>query len=259
MNDTSDFFRNRLDQIIYVRHPAAVLASRILWQEIGASIESWFANHLRVYKTLADIDLIGSTVSVIGACVFRVALPRLPTCLMLSLRYLEHVFNYSDVGVNERWASTHTRQYFSGFEYFVQRWPSDPSLLVRYRRLLGEESVEELMARIINVAVILMLIDVAHRRTLLVDSTVQEKAITYLTDIETLETARGKLGGTRCRCGCAQHWSRTLLPRRVRSSFRRLTKSEKTTKHLISTAGTLPKSNASPEERSAPRTSLESR
>jgi IS5 family transposase len=35
---TDDFFRNRLDQMIDLRHPLAVLANRMPWQEIGASL-----------------------------------------------------------------------------------------------------------------------------------------------------------------------------------------------------------------------------
>jgi len=33
---TDDFFRNRLDQLIDLRHPLAVLANRMPWQEIEA-------------------------------------------------------------------------------------------------------------------------------------------------------------------------------------------------------------------------------
>jgi IS5 family transposase len=35
MSITADFFRNRLDQMIDLRHPLAVLANRMPWQEIG--------------------------------------------------------------------------------------------------------------------------------------------------------------------------------------------------------------------------------
>jgi transposase InsO family protein len=35
---TDDFFRNRLDQLIDLRHPLAVLANRMPWQEIEASL-----------------------------------------------------------------------------------------------------------------------------------------------------------------------------------------------------------------------------
>ncbi len=38
MSITADFFRNRLDQMIDLRHPLAVLANRIPWQEIEASL-----------------------------------------------------------------------------------------------------------------------------------------------------------------------------------------------------------------------------
>jgi IS5 family transposase len=38
MTDAADFFRSRLDQMIDLRHPLAVLASRMPWQEIEASI-----------------------------------------------------------------------------------------------------------------------------------------------------------------------------------------------------------------------------
>ena len=35
---TDDFFRSRLDHMIDLRHPLAVLASRMPWQEIEASL-----------------------------------------------------------------------------------------------------------------------------------------------------------------------------------------------------------------------------
>ena len=38
MSMTDDFFRNRLDQMIDLRHPLAVLANRMPWQEIEASL-----------------------------------------------------------------------------------------------------------------------------------------------------------------------------------------------------------------------------
>ena len=43
MSDTADFFRSRLDRMIDLRHPLAVLASRMPWQEIEASVAHLFA------------------------------------------------------------------------------------------------------------------------------------------------------------------------------------------------------------------------
>ena len=35
---TADFFRNRLDQMIDLRHPLAVLSDGVPWQELEASL-----------------------------------------------------------------------------------------------------------------------------------------------------------------------------------------------------------------------------
>jgi len=193
MEPTADFFRSRLDHMIELRHPLAVLASRMPWQEIEASIAHLFARKVREGRKLEDVDLFGTTSSLVGSGISHAGRPRLPMRLMVSLMYLKHAFNESDEGVVERWAETPTWQYFSGLEYFEHRWPCDPSLLVRFRRALGEEGVEELLAQTINVALTLKLIAKKELATVIVDSTVQEKAISHPTDSKLLETARLKL------------------------------------------------------------------
>ena len=190
---TADFFRNRLDQMIDLRHPLAVLANRMPWQELEASLAHRFARQVRAGKRIEDMDLFGPSVSVVGSGVAAAGRPRLPTRLMVALLYLKHAFNESDEEVVQRWGETPTWQYFSGNEYFEHRWPCDPTQLVKFRKLLGEEGVEELLARTIEVAVTLKLIAKAELRTVIVDSTVQEKAISHPTDSKLLETARAKL------------------------------------------------------------------
>jgi transposase, IS5 family len=59
--------------------------------------------------------------------------------------------------------------------------------------LLGEEGVEELLAQTINAAVDLKLIKAQELTRVIVDSTVQHKAIAHPTDSRLLETARTKL------------------------------------------------------------------
>ena len=66
-------------------------------------------------------------------------------------------------------------------------------MLVKFRKLIGEEGVEELLARTIEVAVTLKLIAKSELSQIIVDSTVQEKAITHPTDSKLLGTARAKL------------------------------------------------------------------
>lgn len=176
---TADFFRNRLDQMIDLRHPLAVLANRMPWQELEASLAHRFARQVRAGKRIENMDLFGPSVSVVGSGVAAAGRPRLPTRLMVALLYLKHAFNESDEEVVQRWGETPTWQYFSGNEYFEHRWPCDPTQLVKFRKLLGEEGVEELLARTIEVAVTLKLIAKTELRTVIVDSTVQEKAISH--------------------------------------------------------------------------------
>nr|WP_315236441.1 hypothetical protein [uncultured Limnohabitans sp.] len=49
---TDDFFHNRLDQMTDLRHPLAVLANRMPWQEIEASIVQRWLLRMIVKKGL---------------------------------------------------------------------------------------------------------------------------------------------------------------------------------------------------------------
>lgn len=66
---------------------------------------------------------------------------------MISLLYLKHAFNESDEGVVARWADTPRWQFFSGQSYYEDRQPCDATTLVKFRQLLGNEGVEELLAQ----------------------------------------------------------------------------------------------------------------
>jgi transposase, IS5 family len=190
---TDDFFRNRLDQMIDLRHPLAVLGNRMPWQEIEASLAQRWARQVKAGKKIEDLDLFGPVSVVAGGGVSNAGRPRLPTRLMVALLYLKHAFNESDEDVIQRWGETPTWQYFSGNEYFEHQWPCDPTQLGRFRKALGEEGVEELLARTMEVAVTLKLIAKKELTRVIVDSTVQEKAVAHPTDSKLLETARSKV------------------------------------------------------------------
>ena len=119
--------------------------------------------------------------------------PRLPLRLMIALLYLKHAFNESDEGLVARWAETPSWQFFSGSVYFEQRPPCDATTLVKFRKMLGDEGVEELLAQTINAAVDMQLIQADALQRVIVDSTVQEKAIAHPTDSKLLEKARTEL------------------------------------------------------------------
>ena len=101
--EAEDFFRSRLDQMIDLRHPLAKLASRMPWQEIEASIAQLFARKARAGKRIDDVDLFGSTSTLVGGGISNAGRPRMPLRLMVSLLYLKHAYNESDEGAVERW------------------------------------------------------------------------------------------------------------------------------------------------------------
>jgi len=108
MNNTVDFFRGRLDQLIDLRHPLVGLSSRMSWQELEASVSHFFAKKVRAGKLIDEADLFAGTSKLIGAGVSPAGCPRLRLRLLIWLPYLKHAFNESDEGVVERWAETFT-------------------------------------------------------------------------------------------------------------------------------------------------------
>jgi len=173
---TDDFFRSRIDHMIDLRHPLAVLASRMPRQQIEGSVAHLFSRKGRAGAALPDLDLFGEQVQRV-AVVNNAGRPRVPLRIMISLLYLKHAFNATDEGVVERWGETPIWQFFSGQAYFEHHRPCDATTLVKFRQLLGEEGVEELLAQTLNVAVELKLIKPQELTRVIVDSTVQEKAV----------------------------------------------------------------------------------
>ena len=56
---TADLFRARLETMIDLRHPLAVLASRMDWAGIEAGLASLFARSIRAGREVEDCDLFG--------------------------------------------------------------------------------------------------------------------------------------------------------------------------------------------------------
>jgi len=141
---TDDFFCASIDEMIDLRDPLAVLASRMPRQDrsgSGASVctqSSRWQGHARLGSLWREdpapsISQPGRT----SACA---------TADDDSLLYLKHAFNESDEDVVERWGETTAWQFFAGQAYFEHRQPCDATTLVKFRKLLGEDGVEELLA-----------------------------------------------------------------------------------------------------------------
>src|SRR5690554_4643715 len=169
---TDDFFRSRIDQMIDLRHPLAVLSSRMPWQEIDARVAQVCSRKGRAGAVMPDLDLFGGQVRRVSVA-SNGGRHGVPLRNMVSLLYLKHAINESDEGVVERWGETPTWQFFSGQAYFEHQRPCDATTLVKFRQLLGEEGVEELLAQTINVALEIKLIKPQELSRVIVDSTVQ--------------------------------------------------------------------------------------
>jgi len=192
---TPDFFRTRLDAMIDLRHPLAVLATRMPWGQIEATLAPAFARRARDGQSVEGEDMFGPTLAVAPGGVSAAGRPRLPIRLMVGLLYLKHTYNESDESACERWAGNSYWQYFCGEEYFQPRQPCDPTNLGRLRRALGEAGTEELL-----------------------DTTVQKKAIAYPTDSRLLEVARAKFTRVAQRAGLTL---KQIYAREGRSLLRR--------------------------------------
>jgi transposase, IS5 family len=155
MPSSGDLYRSRLDQILDQRHELFRLASLIAWdrfdQEFG-----------RFYRPLGR--------------------PAKPTRLMVGLSYLQHTFNLSDEAVVQRWIENPYWQWFCGCEYFQHELPCDPSSLTRWRKRLGPDGLETLLAATIQTGLDSGAVRSSSLERISVDTTVQPKAITYPTD-----------------------------------------------------------------------------
>lgn len=107
--------------------------------------------------------------------------PAKPIRLMVSLLILKHLRNLSDESVVEQWSENIYYQYFSGEFKFICKVPCVPTDLVAFRDRIGEPGMEIILKESIKVNDDETPID-KNNLTVSVDTTVQEKNITYPTD-----------------------------------------------------------------------------
>jgi transposase, IS5 family len=119
--------------------------------------------------------------------------PVLPTRLMASLLYLKHTFALSDENVVKRWIENPYWKHFSGERCFRHELPCDPSSLVRWRQRIGEEGCEWLLEYSIKAAMSAGVVKRQSLDTMVVDTTMQPKAIAHPTDSRLLNRVREQL------------------------------------------------------------------
>jgi IS5 family transposase len=196
-----DFFRSRIDAMINLNDPLAVLATRLPWSQIEAAVVQKFEHQNRVGQVLQSEDLFGTTQTVMGGGRSNAGRPKLPIRLMASLLYLKNSFNLSDEDLVVRWSENIVWQYFSGLDYYEHRLPCDATQIGRFRRALGEDGLELLLKATIDTAVAIEAVKPEDLERVIVDTTVQEKAIAHPVDSRLLEIARHKVVSAAKRAG----------------------------------------------------------
>lgn len=105
--------------------------------------------------------------------------PCKPIRLMCGLLILKHLRNVSDESIVEQWSENVYYQYFCGFEVFTPTFPCNSSDLVYFRNRIGVKGVELILKESIRIN---KHEDDPTPTIAFIDSTVQEKNITYPTD-----------------------------------------------------------------------------
>jgi IS5 family transposase len=104
--------------------------------------------------------------------------PSIPIRKIVGVILLKRMFNESDESVVDRWKENPYWQYFCGEVHFQHHWPFDPTELIKFRKRMGERGME----RILKTSIDLFSRKEIQEKHVLIDTTVQEKNITFPTD-----------------------------------------------------------------------------
>jgi IS5 family transposase len=153
---TLEIFKVRLEEIINKAHPLVRLSDTINW------------NQLRKKLLVKYTEKMGA--------------PGKEIRLMVGLQYLKYMYNESDEMIVQKFVENPYYQYFCGNEYFEHSFPIDSSSMTRFRKRMGKETIEELFKETISSASRIKELKGKDFEQLNVDTTVEEKAISFPTD-----------------------------------------------------------------------------
>jgi IS5 family transposase len=162
-----DLLRPALEEIIDLGHPLARLGRAIDWTFLDGRFAS--------------------------VCAPGAGQPGLPTRLVAGLFILKHMHDLSDEALCARWLENPYYQYFCGELSFCHQLPFDRSSLTHWRQRLGEEQLVALIQESLSVAHKTGALATRDLERVVVDTTVQPKAIAHPTDARLCHRALEKL------------------------------------------------------------------
>jgi len=149
-----NMFRPILKEIINPNHELVILSHQIDWNKFESSFSPLYSN---------------------------TGQPGVPIRIMVGLLLLKRIYNLGDETVMEQWLQNPYFQYFCGEVEFQWKYPCDPSDMVHFRKRIGEDGAE----KIFQVSVHTRKKEI-KTKDVLVDTSAQEKNITYPTDAKLL-------------------------------------------------------------------------
>lgn len=165
-NSQEDLFKNRLSNQLNPNHELIVLSKMLPWDELEAEFEDLF-----------DKKCIAGR-------------PAKPVRLIMGLLLLQYMHKLSDAEVVRAWLDNPYWQYFCGYDFIQWHFPINSSSLTRWRKRLGVEKLERILSMTVSVSTKSGAIAKKDLETVIVDTTVMPKNITYPTDTKLLEKAR---------------------------------------------------------------------
>jgi IS5 family transposase len=160
-------YRIELSQLIDVAHPLAKLAALVDWPRFDEA-----------FTPLYDPGQ---------------GRPAIPTRLMVGLHYLKHVFQLSDEDVVARWVENPYWQHLCGSKYFEHELPIHPTSMTKWRDKIAASGAEPLLAATIAASLQLKIVKPQSLQRVVVDTTVQPRAVAYPTDAKLYDDMRRKL------------------------------------------------------------------
>jgi IS5 family transposase len=149
-----NLFRPVLKDIINLNHELVILANQIDWKDFEDSFSPLYSH---------------------------TGQPGMPIRMMVGLLLLKRIYDKGDETIMEQWLQNPYYQYFCGEAEFQWDYPCDPSDLVHFRNRIGKEGAEKIFQASVNIRK-----DEIKNNDVLIDTTVQEKNITYPTDAKLL-------------------------------------------------------------------------
>jgi len=149
-----ELFKTPLQQFIKKSHELVLLSKKIDWDQLESDLSVYYCEDN--------------------------GRPGVPIRTIAGVLVLRRIFDESDESVLDRWIENPYWQYFCGEVYFNHEPPFDRTELIKFRNRIGDKGCEQ----ILKMSIHLFSKKERKEKELLFDTTVQEKNITFPTDVK---------------------------------------------------------------------------